>query len=249
MDRIEYKGPNMHYVEMRISAILDQMHVQSEQAQTEQKTHVPGNGGRLFSFGYRHKDRIRRIPIIGATATRVAKRLQERDFVNMVLKPKLELLWHLPPDDFIISIYQALLHHPPHEQGFQTCRSLLVDGMPRQAMVYMLASYGGNTRLGKQFTEYKKSHKKWKRRSMLKKIKILVWINNTLRFPGRVRHMYMQFNELKLFFDKLTELQQMQIDLQQKFEQRLAALEHSHEVLRGELQKPREQEKTELWKT
>jgi len=143
---------------------------------------------------------LKRITLKGFTKQDVLQRLkialQEENITNL---DKVEIEKDCAPflsldiNDFLVMAYRELLGREPDNEGYTTYLRLMCQGMPREAVIYIIVvsqEFAGRFKI-KHLDIYKKIYKKYILKSKIKKLPIIGWYITLRRMPDFITEMKM----------------------------------------------------------
>ena len=164
--------------------------VTSEQAADIIVSHEESKFRKKFiRFCFRHKDSIKKIPIIGRHAVRIKENRLHRDEKIALLNMEPYLGMHY--SEFIPTVYKVMLGRSPEEGAILSLVDMYRNGANNQCIIYLIAispEYKGAAVCN--ITQYKKSFKKYIRRRKIKNLPVIGRIVRGLTVSARLEFVY-----------------------------------------------------------
>lgn len=164
--------------------------VTSEQAADIIVSHEESKFRKKFiRFCFRHKDSIKKIPIIGRLAVRIKENRLHRDENIALLNMEPYLGMHY--SEFIPTVYKVMLGRSPEESAILSLVDMYRNGANNQCIIYLIAispEYKGAAVCN--ITQYKKSFKKYIHRRKIKNLPVIGRIVRGLTVPSRLEFVY-----------------------------------------------------------
>ena len=185
------------------------------QAPVNQPTSNP-----IVNLGYKYKNVILRIPVLRGLAKAVNRSLKNA-FQKEYCSRDLDHTLGLDVNDFIIELYKEMLGREPDDAGFKTYQRLICAGMPKRALIYLLAcsgEFGGRYPI-RGLSYDKKLYNRFKWKIRFKRVPIIGWLYaaalnirniNTLAININVMDADRRFREsqtMELFADSTVQLE------------------------------------------
>ncbi len=164
----------------------------SERAEEILVQHEPsGVKQKFIHFCFRHKNAIKRLPIIGKKAVVIKAEKLDKSIKKAVIDIEPYIPAHYA--EFIHAVYKLLLGRAPDESGIAAYTAMAKNGASNGAIVYAVASspeFGGRA-VVMNLRNYRKQYKKYIRKCRIKKLPII----------GRIAKLYSVSNQLAAFQD------------------------------------------------
>jgi len=99
----------------------------------------------------------------------------------------------LDTDEFLIAIYREFMEREPDNEGFNSYIRLMCQGMPREAVIYLIVTsqeFAGRFKI-KHLDIYKKIYKKYTLKSKIKKLPVIGWYITLRCMPNFITEMRM----------------------------------------------------------
>ena len=146
-----------------------------------------GFRNRLIRFAFAHKERFKRLPLIGKILVKKKDALLARSLRTRTGEIDLSdcIGWY--HDDFLPECYLRLLNRLPDPSGTETARRMFNAGAGNEAIAYAVASspeFGGRAAVAR-LTDYKRAYKHFRRKQRLLRIPILGKIAAVFTLPGK----------------------------------------------------------------
>jgi len=128
-------------------------------------------------LAYKYKNVILRIPILRGFAKAVSRSLKNASLKDNNSRD-LDYTLGLDVNDFIFELYKEMLGREPDDAGFKTYQRLICAGMPKRALIYLLAcsaEFGGRYSV-RGLSYDKKLYNRFRRKIRLKRVPIIGWI-------------------------------------------------------------------------
>lgn len=158
---------------------------------------------RIIGYCFRHKETIKKIPVIGKGAVQIEKKRLRKSIESPVLDMSRYL--DLPSRECIEACYHKMLNREADSSGMASMINLAENGAPNEAFVYLIAispEFAGRYKV-KNIKQYGKRYKKYVRRQRIKNIPVLGRFIRLFTVSSQLSVIYNDLNKKNIVLEDL----------------------------------------------
>lgn len=142
----------------------------------------------IINFSLKHKEKIKRIPILRQMALDIKIRLLNRARLKEIPLLDFSGIMNLEPDEFIRGLYRLALGREADTLGFINAKEAITSGMPKEVLVFIICSSEEFANRAKVFhmSKYKKAYKRHQFKNKVQTFPIIRNFWNLVATPRRI---------------------------------------------------------------
>ncbi len=207
LNRIDFNGLNKKYIYERLNQNLgsgnlpdvnDLVTVKFIEPNIQIENNVKPIMKPFVRIAFKYKEEIKQIPFFSDRILKIKRKMLD-DAQGSCFKERLDLSGLIKYEDgvnFIINLYQAILHRVPDKVGEHQYLKLLASGYPKEAIVYLIAisAEHGNRYEIVNLDRYKITYRTKRLKDIIKRVPVASFIINSIKAPSRIDDLSKELN-------------------------------------------------------